>query len=92
MSNLDDVIGMTGSVASGGATQAPVAGDASTQSQFISTLFNQLVQSTRLAHELPDADDHKSDTKRGEYGTMSEKMLAIYLYIFNFYLSLLSPI
>jgi len=67
--NLDDLMGMkpaasavgvaagcaTGDVASAGAS--PSAAPA--HSAFLSRIFGQLVQSTRLANALPDADDHK---------------------------------
>lgn len=69
--NLDDLMGIkpapsppaaaaaaaaTGDASAGGA--APVA-PSGAHSAFLSRIFSQLVQSTRLANALPDADDHK---------------------------------
>ena len=76
MASLDDLLGVkaaaTESASSSSGTTATAAAG---QSQFISTLFNQLVQTTRQSNELPDADDHRFLTSSSpEYVAASNKV------------------
>jgi len=51
--------GGAASSSSAAASAASSSSSAAPSSQFLTRIFSQLVQSTRLANALPDADDHK---------------------------------
>ncbi len=59
MANLDDLMGVKAPAAAAVSAAVTPAAAAPAQSIFLSRLFGQLVQSTRIANALPDADDFR---------------------------------